>query len=148
MSLEQSEDSLELRKITWSSLSQSKSKPIETISNQGSESKNGQVSAQGQRIDREDEEEKISSNDYKVRENEETMRGFEEKMSKLPWCTKFIEESSEISFQDSLDEVNIKYHLFCFLFLSSPNIHIFASCILLVYFCKNMRKYAKICINM
>ena len=111
---------MELGKVTWSSLSQTKSKPI---SNQGLGSKDGQGSAQGQRIDREDVEVNISANESKLRENEETMRGFEERMSKLPWCTKFIEESSEISFQDSLDEVNIEYHLFSFLFLSSK-IHI------------------------
>ena len=127
---------MELGKVTWSSLSQTKSKPI---SNQGSGSKDGQGSAQGQRIDREDVEVNISANESKLRENEETMRGFEERMSKLPWCTKFIEESSEISFQDSLDEVNIEYHLFSFLFLSSQNTHIFASCIWFVYF------FLKIC---
>ncbi len=101
----------------------------------------GEVSPQGQRIDREDEEVKISASESKLRENEEAMRGFEENKSKVPWCTKFIEERSEISFQDSLDEVNIKYHSFYFIFLLSQNTHFFASCFWLAYFYKNMQNF-------
>ena len=99
----------------------------------------GEVSAEGQRIDREDEEVKISASESKLRENKETIRGVEENKSKVPWCTKFIEESSEISFQDSLDEVNIKYHSFILFFFQYT--HFFASCIRLVYFYKNMQKW-------